>query len=125
MLGAQLAGTGVELSIAFPGMTTTAMTANWGPEGRAAAAMLRVWGSHAHVTAPQVRVHGKVFAPAGAGCHLHFSSIKVVVKPKTYQRQLHDVLGAWIQASGKLDGRRPCAVLLLKYSGVYSGVMEA
>ena len=54
----QLAGTGVELSIAFPGMTTTAMTANWGPEGRAAAAMLRVWGSHAHVTAPQVRMHG-------------------------------------------------------------------
>lgn len=58
MLGMQLAGTGVELSIAFPGMTTTAMTASWGPEGRAAAAMLRVWGSHAHVTAPQVRFKG-------------------------------------------------------------------
>ena len=69
VLGAQLAGTGVELSIAFPGMTTTAMTAAWGPEGRAAAAMLRVWGSHAHVTAPQVRVHREFSGPAGAGCY--------------------------------------------------------
>ena len=53
----------MELSIAFPGMTITAMTASWGPEGRAAAAMLRVWGSHTHVTAPQVRVHGEFFGP--------------------------------------------------------------
>lgn len=52
---AQLAGTGVALSIAYPGMTTTAMTAEWGPEGRTAAAMLRAWDSSKFVSVTQVR----------------------------------------------------------------------
>ncbi|KAK9835197.1 hypothetical protein WJX81_005129 [Elliptochloris bilobata] len=49
----ELAGTGVALSIGFPGMTSTNMTANWGPEGRAAKEMLRVFGSHEHVSVTQ------------------------------------------------------------------------
>ena len=52
---AQLAGTGVALSIAYPGMTTTAMTAGWGPEGRTAAAMLRAWDSSKYVSVTQAR----------------------------------------------------------------------
>jgi len=54
-LRAQLAGTGVAVSIAYPGMTSTAMTADWGAAGRTAAAMLVAWRSEAHATVPQAR----------------------------------------------------------------------
>ena len=51
----QLAGTGVAVSIAYPGMTSTAMTADWGAAGRTAAAMLVAWRSEAHATVTQAR----------------------------------------------------------------------
>ncbi len=67
----QLAGTGVAVSIAYPGMTSTAMTADWGAAGRTAAAMLVAWRSEAHATVTQARparfarsrAHGRALWP--------------------------------------------------------------